>query len=152
MTTDGGGWTRLNGSLGTGNVSFGASDTLTTNNIPQNCSPTPNIPSITVSGIILNHTQLKYILTRTTTVIQCPRVDQLSGPGGDFYQSGGSWVSSTGECTWSPPWSNGSDVLSGEPLVWKVVGVESSNTITFSSLCSTGSDDNGSFGIQFYVK
>lgn len=151
MNINSGGWTRLNSSMASSTISFGANDVISGNNVGQGCGGTGN--NVTFSGITLSHSQLMFIFTRTTTIIQCPGFSGFS-PSSAFYLNGGSWVSQN-VCTWGNPWTqsgSASDLTTtGLPATWMLTGTHSATTTYFYSQCSNASD-NGAYTIQVYMK
>ena len=155
MTQDGGGWMRLNGNLATSSISFGASDMVSGNNNGANCS---GATDVAITAVIPTYTQIKTIVNRTTTLMQCLSLTNVTTvypiP---FYWTGSAWATlASNTCNWGPTWSSGSTSnlsTTGLPLEWKMLYTATASTNSFSLVtgCSSSSD-NGAYTAQFFVK
>ena len=164
MTTDGGGWTRLNArastvTLGAGWSTFNGNDDLIGPNATNGCGTDTNI-NFKVSSIPITFTKAKIEFTRTT-VTQCPGLtyeNSASGIGAasSSYYSSGSWISNAtctwGDNVWAKPWGGSSaDASAGLPSTWKLIYTTSSITgFKFHGGCAVG-DDTGSVTAKVYV-
>jgi len=150
MSTDGGGWTRLNSNLVTStSPTIDASDTISGTNKGQGCGGTLN--NFTVTGTKISFTESKVIFTRTTTIMQCPYVVENTS-GSSYYLNSGTWTSHPSVCDWSnPPWANADNNASGLKPTWKVMTTGTATTFHFRSVCSD-STDNGAYTAQVFVR
>jgi len=153
MSTDGGGWTRLNSNLVTSSSpTFNASDQLAGNNVPNpSCSGTSN--TFTVTGAKITYTEAKILLTRTTTIMQCTFVPQMT-QGNIYYLNGGTWTSHASNCDWgNTPWAKADPDVTTTTLQndWKLMFTGSATTFNFRSVC-TYSGDNGAYTAQILVR
>lgn len=145
-----GGWTRLNNNIATSTTPFGADDILVKNNVPGNCG-TPGC-AFTISNIAVAHTNVKILLTRTTSIIQCPSLEGVSGLSYKYWD-GSAWISG-GTCLWGNGiFANSTSTnMTGLKMLWRIEGVKAANgEIKFTSMCS-GVDDSGQMRITAWVK
>lgn len=148
-----GGWTKLNNNIATATTAFNSSDILITNNVPDlsgGCS-NPGC-AFTINNISVSHTNVKVLLTRTTSVVQCAN---LAGGGVTAtYWNGSSWIGNT-MCTWGDGvFANAypSTNMTGLKMLWKLEGPKAGNgEIKFTSTCS-GNDDMGQIQVTAWVK
>jgi hypothetical protein len=150
QTQDGGGWMRVNASLVSSGPSFGTNDVISGTNQGQNCGGALN--NFILTGLPA-HTQARYQLVRTTTIIQCEEVREMSGKS-VWYWNGSTWVG-YGSCSWSYPWAEASPNVSATgPNIkntWKMIGNHTSSTYSWTTGCGTATD-NGIYNVQVWIK
>lgn len=145
-----GGWTRLNNSISTSTTPFDNSEMLVTNNVPGACG-SPGC-AFTINNILITHTNIKVLLTRTTSIAQCPGLTGAS-VSSVTYWNGSGWTSS-GTCLWNDGiFANGSSTnMTGLKMLWKLEGTKATNgEIRFTSQCSD-STDSGQIKVTAWVK
>ncbi|MCX6728986.1 MAG: fibrinogen-like YCDxxxxGGGW domain-containing protein [Candidatus Saccharibacteria bacterium] len=144
-----GGWTKLNNNIATATTAFNGSDILITNNIPGGCG-SPGC-AFTINNISVSHTNIKVLLTRTTSIVECASL--VGATISQAYWDGFSWVN-WGMCTWSDGiFANGTSIdMTGLKLLWKLEGPKAANgEIKFNSQCSDGTD-SGQIQVTAWVK
>ena len=151
MSSDGGGWTRLNSTLVSSITNtWGSDDVINGTNLGQLCGGTGS--SLTVNSVLMSYSNVKMIFTRSTTT-QCPRLPGLSETQAFYWDTAtASWM--TGHyCSWNTPWASSSlyPAITNLPTKWKGIYSGSATTFSFVSVCSD-SRDNGAYTIQFFVK
>jgi len=163
MTTDGGGWTRLNGNLVTSSIPFNSNDQIVGNNVNNsNCSVNSGRYNFYLTNCLVSHSQFFFILERTTTVIQCPFIPNESLAPDEFERAwylddNGSWVQGSEVCIWdNGPWASGTPSIStlgpNQKKIWRLL--RNSNWGSkryFYSLCSESSD-NGQYKVSIFVR
>ncbi len=148
---DNGGWTRLNNNISTSSTAFNGSDLLLVNNVNGACG-SPGC-AFTINNISVVHTNVKILLTRTTSIIQCPSLLGVGGGGSSSYWNGSGWTS-YGMCNWSDGiFANAiATNMTGLKMLWKLEGTKATNgEIKFQSMCSDNSD-RGQMQITTWVK
>lgn len=154
MTTDGGGWTRLNTNLVTSSSpALNTSDIIAGNNVGQsNCAGTSN--NFTITGAKISYTKAKIIFTRTTTIMQCTHIPEMT-QGNIYYLNGSTWTSHLSNCDWgNSPWAKSDPDVTTTGLAyptWKLMFDGTVTTFHFRSVCSYASD-NGAFTAQVLVR
>lgn len=146
-----GGWTRLNNNISTSTTAFNGSDLLVTNNVNGNVCGTPGC-AFTINKISIQHTNVKIIMTRTTSIVQCAGLVGV-GAQGSSYWSGSSWVSYA-MCNWSDGvFANSTATnMAGLKMLWKIEGTKAANgEIKIKSECSDASD-TGQIQVTAWVK
>lgn len=162
MTTNGGGWTKLNSAITTiASVSKGTAAWNTTNgediqgtgNSSGGCGGGGTNVMYTLSTPTVSFTQAYVLLTRTTSCLQCSNI--TAGTGGGYYSLPyrGTYTSS-GMCQWSTPWVNGCcnpQSVAGLPTNWVLFSNASNTSLQYFTECSDASD-NGAFTMQWFVR
>ncbi|MEF2175466.1 MAG: fibrinogen-like YCDxxxxGGGW domain-containing protein [Candidatus Absconditabacteria bacterium] len=163
MTNDGGGWTRLNGSIATSTINFTDGDKIIGNNFPDGACNSSAYNFKINNLLITDYTEVNLYLKKYTTIIQCSRLTEFNsintfiGTLIPYYLNNGERISNS-NCTWGDRIraKNLHDVsASGLKLDWKLnfsnlTNVDKSK-FTFKSTCSNGYD-NGQYDIQIYIK
>ena len=152
MTTDGGGWTRLNNNIAISTVAFNENGEIVTNNVPGSSCSSPGTAFI-INNIIIDYSYINAFLTRTTSIVQCARL----GVGNNgFYWDGSEWVSNS-MCCWEYqgaclPWAHNSPTdMVNLALLWKLKESKADDgEIEFTSRCSSG--DNGQIRVTVFVR
>ena len=146
-----GGWTRLNNNISSSSTAFNGSDVLITNNVPGSCG-SPGC-AFTIQNISVPHTNVKILLTRTTSIVQCAGLVGVGG-GSSTYWTGSAWANNIGGmCTWSDGiFANATSTdMTNLKLLWKMEGLKAVNgEIKFTSQCSGG--DSGQIQVTAWVK
>jgi hypothetical protein len=157
MTTDGGGWTRVNASLvATSSRTFGANDVVSGNNAPgASCAAGLSNWTVTTPRIAYNNIRLEF--TRTTTVMQCSSIQSgasavLSGMNGEYW-TGAGWAAPRSTCTWSDNvWAYGDSYTRDLPKTWRLKsGRSADGTIKLVTACNYG-DDSGAFTATMWLR
>jgi hypothetical protein len=146
MVTDGGGWTRVTGSIANSSVPFGTNGLIRARNNPRaDCVASTNF---TISGFKFTYSSYRIYLTRESTILQCSYITN----GSYYYKNGSSWVPG-GTCLWGDGiWANaccGTSLGSLKPS-WLVTG-SYSPTLTYTTTCSDSSD-NGYYSVYLYIR
>lgn len=155
----GGGWTRLNGSVSVPTKAFNSDGLLITNNVPAGSCGTP-ASAFTISNIIVPHANVKLLLTRTTSIVQCAALAGVVSGGNASYWNGSGWVSygtaTPGMCQWGD--GNFANAccdpanMTGLKLQWKLEGAKAADgNIKLTSNCSDARD-NGQIQVTGWVK
>ena len=149
MTTDGGGWTRVNGNIATSSIGFGANDILrgVNNSNTYGCSKKTNF---VVNNFKLSYMDYRAYLTRETTILQCSALTNYTH---SYYIENGN-LYSRGTCTWGDGfWANAApscNMTSSLKKYWVFFGTYSSS-IAYTVNCSYSSD-NGYYNIYLYIR
>ena len=161
MTTDGGGWTRVDNTNGTLLGATWSGTTITgTNKGEYTCSIYSNGYSFELKDIILPYNDIRVDLTRTTTVMQCARLSIVSqhavNPGQRFMKVSGTTEVSASMCVWGDGvWANntGNYSTSGLWSTWRIYGQKynGQNLFDLYSTCSN-TTDNGAFQAVVWVR
>lgn len=160
MTTDGGGWTRVNTSLATvtgNNLSVLENDTFQAQNVYADCKSVP--ASLTATNVKIPFTNYKIYFTRTTTILQCydvPLTDIVTSKSYYLDAHAGNIIAENGTCKWDDNiWAKEQSNVSadGLKLYWKKFFTTSSVNTGFkiTSTC-TNSQDTGMYKAQIYIK
>lgn len=160
MTTNGGGWTQLNGNLATltvgkGTASWSGSEIVGTGGGGFCQHPRRQY---TLSGVPLDYDAVYALLTKTTTVLQCSFIKASGNDGverGWYTPPFNGSFNSENTCMWQRPWAN-----SNWQQPWNMTGVEKNwvfmlqghnAPLLYDTTCSTWAD-TGAFTMKWFVR
>jgi hypothetical protein len=154
MTTDGGGWTKLNSNFVSISVNKGTA-TWNGDNINGTCSGTNcgvNTRQYTLTASNISYSNSYTLLQRSTTVQQCSAVGNATSVGWYNPPYTGAY-NNAGTCTWSDGvWANTTETdMTNLKLNWVFKSSGTNFALTYDTQCSDAGD-NGAFVMQWFVR
>lgn len=162
MTTDGGGWTRLNPTIATATRTLSAAGVITGPNNHDNSACNSTAFNYKVTGITVPFTRIRLDLTRGSTILQCSKVSTITNINTTLnsdtgFVSGGVFTSRA-MCAWGDNiWAYTTPNVSTSGLpsyTWRVYAnadTTTPNGFTYKTTCNTAAD-TGTYTTTLYVR
>lgn len=159
MSTDGGGWTRLNAEVASFSRVLTATDAVSTNYVPISGCPSGGRVQFVASGIEVPGTRVRMDLQRST-VSQCSYLSSdasVTGLSNASYQfwNGTAYAPLASTCAWnSPNWSkeSGNPSISGLPSLIRIsADLTAGQGVAYRGNCSIA-NDNGVYSATLYIR
>ncbi|TNF24966.1 MAG: hypothetical protein EP329_23940 [Deltaproteobacteria bacterium] len=157
MDHGGGGWTKLNASLVTLQVSKGTASWSGSNingtGFGVDCG-SPNARQYTLLAPRLGYSDIYVLLHRTTSVLQCSRIGHTAG--GYYTAPYAGTYTSFGLCNWTLPWANAcppcdATNMAGTQKDWVMYVTGGVNPPLYYETSCSGTD-SGAFTMQWFVR
>ncbi|GMV39701.1 MAG: hypothetical protein AMXMBFR64_14170 [Myxococcales bacterium] len=153
MTTDGGGWTKLNANLASisvskGTASWSGSDVVGTGH-GTGCGVTPR--QYTLTGVPFAYTEVYVLLTRTTSILQCSSIG--GGSAGWYTPPWTGAFNPNGMCLWGDgifAHACCNTSTSGLKLDWVMKKSGVNTELYYNTECA--SPDQGAFTMRWFVR